>query len=109
MNNRTEILNSLVDSANKQQQTEGLLGKAAAIAIGGALAAKLFGPKKAAKKANLTDLAKALQTAKTEQQTVAAITGVLAVAASVLLRIPELRDLGFRVQQIVDSDRLQEF
>ena len=38
-----------------------------------------------------------------------AAVGLLNIAGRVLLQIPELRDLGYRVMQVVQSDRLEDF
>jgi hypothetical protein len=70
---------------------------------------KLPKPSKYSKRVSALEYAKALVRAKDNKTSMIAAVGLLNIAARVLLQIPELRDLGYRVMQVVQSDRLEDF
>jgi hypothetical protein len=117
-----DIINELVESVApnpvKQLDEAGLakaatdLAKKAAPAI--ALAAPIYmalRKKKriAASAGQVMDYAKQLVKAKTKQQAVVAVAGLLHVGAQVFLSVPELRDLGHKLNSVVLSQTLMEY
>ena len=114
MQSRDSVLNDLVDSASGPKQSEGALSTVAGVAAAGLVIRSLLKKRptrvsKSSKPEAIKDYVKALTTAKTPQQEVAAVVGILAVCANVLLRNPDLKDLGYRVMQVVQSDRFEDF
>lgn len=99
----------------ENEVTEGVASSLAKVAIGGLVAkwllrgSKKTDPSVAGRSVKLSDLVKAFNSAKDQKQLLAATVGLLGIGARVLLRIPDLRDLGFRIQQVVDDSRLEEF
>jgi len=110
-----QVLDNLSESV-EQRDLDEKVGTLAKLALGGAIAAKILGPKSksgtgvlAKQKIGVLDLARALVKARDQQQEVAAVIGLLGISTRVLLRIPALRDLGYRVQKVLEDDRLKEF
>ena len=112
MGNLKQVLEDLTNSIDEKDLDEISLAKAALGVAAGYAAIKQFKlpkPSKYSQRSSALDYAKALGKAKGNQQAVAAIVGLLNISARVLLKIPELRDLGHRVMQVVQSERLEDF
>lgn len=116
MTDRKQILDSLISSSLSGRTLDevslGSLvkGAAAITAIGTALKAfKLPPPSKYSQRSSVIDFAKSLAHAKTSQESISAVVGLLNISARILLRIPELKDLGYKVMQVVQSERLEDF
>jgi len=116
MSNRQEILDSLVGSLDEDNDLNEIklstVAKAAAGVGAAALilkALRLPKPSKYSKRISAVEYAKALVKAKNNKESLVAVTGLLNIAARVLMSIPELRDLGFRVMKVVQSERLADF
>ena len=112
MADRTDILDDLVESV-EEGPTLSLATKVAAVGAGAILLKKIFAsPKKTAKSLRPIDaqlLGKQLFQAATQRDAVGSVVGLLHICASVLMSVPELRDLGFRVRKIVNDARLKEY
>ena len=55
------------------------------------------------------EYSKALVQAKTPQEAVSAVVGLINIASHVLLSVPELRDLGYRLHKVIQDQRLEDF
>ena len=117
MDTRESVLESLSDSAIAKTEPvdEIKLGSLVKAAAGLALGKKLFGGTKLpaiskhSRPVSAVGYAKDLVKAKTGQDSVAAVLGLLNIGGHVLLKIPELRDLGHRVIKVVNDSRFEDY
>lgn len=115
MQSKQEILQSLADSvtpATKQHVDELSLGKG--LAVGGAIALalkqfKLPSPSKFSRRVSAIEFAKSFSQAKDNKEAASAVVGLLNICARYLLSVPDLRDLGYRVMQVVNSEKIEDF
>jgi hypothetical protein len=120
---RAEILASLADAVepdaveahvSDRLNEITLKGVAKAAAVGGAFYLalkqwKLPPPSKFSRRVSALEYAKRLVQAKNNKETVTASVGLLNIIARVLLQVPELRDLGYRIMKVVQSERLEDY
>ena len=66
-------------------------------------------PSKYSSRVSALEYAKLLVQAKNPKQTIVATVALLNICARVLMSVPELRDLGHRVQKVVNSERFEDF
>ena len=124
MQSREEILNDLTESVTPPDTTgedllkeiqEISLGSVAKLAFGAALVKKLFGTggkpaiSKHSRPISAVTYAKDLFKARTQQDAVVSVLGLLNISGHVLLKIPDLRDLGHRVIKVVNDKRFEDF
>lgn len=115
MTEEKQILNELVKSVNEKPIDEITVGGLATAAIaGGALAwalkqFKLPPPSKYSKRVSALSYAKSLVQARNDKEVVASAIGLANIVARVLLNMPELRDLGYRIMNVVNDSRLEDY
>lgn len=121
MESRESILNDLSESAAPPPDTTGektldeiSIKGLAKVALGGALAKKIFGSgapavSKHSRPISAVGYAKDLFKAKTQQDAASAVLGLLNICGHVLLKTPELRDLGHRVLKVVNDSRFEDY
>lgn len=98
-----------VSEADKKSNT---VAKAAALAAGVKLVVDLFAksPPKLFKDVYKSKVySSMLTTAMDEDTKVAAVVGLLGVCSFVLLNTKEFKDLGYKVQQVVQSNRFEKY
>ena len=112
---RTDILSSLSESIEEREIEELKLGtvvKGVAAYAGIKALAKAFKlpqPSKFSKRITAIDYAKSLAKAKDQRETVIAAVGLLNIVSRVIMTIPELRDIGFRLQQLVNREEFEDY
>lgn len=120
---RADVLASLAESVEPDPVDEHIVdrldeitarGLAKAAVVGGAFYLalkqwKLPPPSKFSRRVSALEYAKRLVQARNNQETVAASVGLLNIIARVLLQVPELRDLGYRIMKVVQSERLEDY
>lgn len=105
-------VDQLPEDRNLDEVNWGTVGKVAAAYGAYKVLSKRFKlpkPGQFSKRQSAIEFAKALTVARDPKETVVAIVGLLNISARIMLSIPELRDLGFRITKIVQSERLEDY
>ena len=122
MLDRSDILEDLIssrlngfDHIDEEALEEVSLGSLVkgAVAVGAIATAlkafKLPPPSKYSQRSSAIDFAKALVRSKDNKELISATVGLLNICGRVFLKIPELRDLGYKIMKVVQSERLEDF
>lgn len=66
-------------------------------------------PSQFSRRSSALNFAKQLVMAKEDKETASAVVGLLNVCSRVLLQIPDLRDLGYRITKVVNDPKFEDF
>jgi hypothetical protein len=99
---------------SRRLRLESKLDSLLKVAAGYKLAKAIFGkklpsPSKHSSPLKAIEYAKVLATSKNPKETMIAVVGLLNICAHALSSIPELRDLGYSITKVVQSERLETF
>ena len=70
---------------------------------------KLPKPSRYSQRSSSLTFAKQLVMAKDDKEAVGAVVGLLNICARVLLQVPDLRELGYRLTKIVNDSKFEDF